>query len=141
MLAKIVQTECNEVCFKLLRCSLSYAKVVQTRAMKTCFQIAECSLSYAKVVQTRAMKTCFQIAECSLSYAKVTIKSQTTAFQLSNYSRRGSRCGSPRRTPREESRLRRRISAICAYYGLPFFFTEISSYYFEGRTSAMCVYI
>ena len=24
---KVVQTECNETCFKLLRCSLSYAKI------------------------------------------------------------------------------------------------------------------
>ncbi len=47
--AKIVQTERNEACFKLLRCRLSYAKIVQTERNETCFRLLRCRLSYAKI--------------------------------------------------------------------------------------------
>ena len=49
MSCKDSANECHEACFKLLRCSLSYAKIVQMSVMKACFQMAECSLSYAKL--------------------------------------------------------------------------------------------
>jgi len=47
--AKIVQGEANETCFKLVSRSLSYAKIVQGEANETCFKLVSRSLSYAKV--------------------------------------------------------------------------------------------
>ncbi len=43
-------TECNKACFKLLRCSLSYAKIMPTECNKACFKLLRCSLSYAKII-------------------------------------------------------------------------------------------
>ncbi len=45
-----MQTERNEACFKLLRCSLSYAKIMQTERNEACFKLLRCSLSYAKIM-------------------------------------------------------------------------------------------
>ncbi len=45
-----MQTACNETCFKLLRCRLSYAKIMQTACNEACFKLLRCSLSYAKIM-------------------------------------------------------------------------------------------
>ena len=45
----LVQTERNQTCLKLLRCSLSYAKIVQTERNQTCLKLLRCSLFYAKI--------------------------------------------------------------------------------------------
>ncbi len=51
--AKIMQTERNQACLELLRCSLSYAKIMQTERNQACLELLRCSISYAKTFQIR----------------------------------------------------------------------------------------
>ena len=50
--AKIMQTERNKACFKLPRCSLSYAKIMQVECNQTCLNLLRRNLSYAKIEKT-----------------------------------------------------------------------------------------